>query len=193
WDVAEDAEFGRIVRSGIAVAGPDSAHSVHVEVPDLRPDQVYFYRFRAGGQLSPTGRTRTAPHPLQSPQRLRVAMASCQHFEYGHFTGHREIAQADVDLVLFMGDYVYETPVASRQRVRRHARRFVHFNLDEYRIHHASYKLDADLRASHAAHPWLMIWDDHEVFNDYAGDFNRDVTNREDFLRVRTAAYRAYF
>lgn len=193
WELSQDERFEYVDRSGIAVAGPDGAHSVHVEAADLLPDRVYYYRFKAGGQVSPIGRTRTAPDPMQSPARLRVALASCQHYEAGYYTVHREIASAQVDLVIFLGDYIYETRASSRQRMRSHPMRFAKFDVDEYRIHHASYKLDADLRACHAAHPWLLIWDDHDAINDYAGDFARSIPDRDTFLRVRTAAYRAYF
>jgi alkaline phosphatase D len=193
WEVAGDEGFARIVRSGIAVAGPDSAHSVHVEASELLPARVYYYRFKAGGQTSPVGRTRTAPRPTDRPGRLRFAVASCQHYETGHYAVHREIAQADIDLVVFLGDYIYETTAPPHVRIRSHAKAMTGFGLDDYRIHHAGYKLDADLRACHAAHPWLLVWDDHEALNDYAGDQAPSAPDRNEFLRIRTAAYRAYF
>ena len=197
WEVASDERFNNVVRYGAAVAEPDSAHSVHVEVKGLTPGHAYFYRFRAGGQISPVGRTRTAPDPAERNERLRVAVASCQHYEAGHFAVHREIAAADVELVIFLGDYIYETEAPSYTKVRQHPHVFpateAHYTLADYRMHHASYKLDTDLRASHAAHPWLMVWDDHEAVNDYAGTECPDLPDVQAFLRVRTAAYRAYF
>ena len=109
----------------------------------------------------------------------------------------REIAAADVDLVVFVGDYIYTTEVPSYNRVRRHPHRFPdrheRHTLADYRIHHASYKLDADLRACHAAHPWLLVWDDHEVLNGYADDWGDEERQGKAFMKVRTAAYRAYF
>lgn len=197
WAVATDARFTRIVRSGAVLADPDVVHSVHVDVAGLQPGREYFYRFEAGGQQSPVGRTRTAPDPNARNERLRVVLASCQHHEAGFYAAHREIASADVDLVLFVGDYIYETEVPSYQRVRMHPHVFgtdpSRYTLVDYRLHHASYKLDADLRAAHAAHPWLMVWDDHEVLNDYAGVTAPELPDRLAFLRLRAAAYRAYF
>lgn len=197
WEVALDPQFQRLVKVGAVLASPASAHSVHVEVTGLAPGRSYHYRFSAGGQQSPTGRTRTAPPSDARAPRLRAALASCQHYEAGYFTALREIAGSDLDLVLFVGDYIYETELDGFGAVRAHPHTFPRdeaaYSLADYRQHHASYKLDPDLRAAHAAHPWLMVWDDHEVANDYAGDEDPDLPQREAFLKVRTAAYQAYF
>ena len=197
WEVSTDQQFNRVVRSGSAVALPDRVHTVHLDVEGLAPDRPYFYRFMAGGQRSPVGRTRTAPDASAMPERLRVALASCQHYEAGHFTMHREMAAADLDLVLFVGDYIYETESPGLVRQRKHPHVFPRsekdFTLGDYRLHHASYKLDADLRANHAAHPWLMVWDDHEVLNDYTGDTDPNMEDQDAFLQLRASAYRAYF
>ena len=197
WEVAHDEQFYRVARSGSTLAIPERAHALHLEVEGLAPDRPYFYRFMAAGQVSPIGRTRTAPDPAANPARLRMALASCQHYEVGYFTMHREMAEADIDLVLFVGDYIYETEAPGMSRQRQHPHVFPRsehdYTLDDYRIHHASYKLDADLQANHAAHPWLMVWDDHEVMNDYTGDTAPDISDKDEFLKIRTAAYRAYF
>jgi alkaline phosphatase D len=197
WEVASDQRFTQIVRYGAVVAEPASAHSVHVDARGLAPGQLYYYRFKAGGQTSPVGRTRTAPDPAMRNDRLRMAVASCQHYESGFYAVHREIAAADVELVLFLGDYIYETEAPSFAKVRQHPHVFPRdeeqYTLADYRIHHASYKLDADLRACHAAHPWLMVWDDHDVVNDYANSFSPDLDDPRAFLKVRAAAYQAYF
>lgn len=197
WEVALDARFTQVLKSGVAVADPAVAHSVHVQVDGLPSGRSLHYRFEAGGLLSPVGRTRTAPAPQDAVRSLRMALASCQHYEHGHFAVHREIADSDVDLVLFVGDYIYTTVTPRHIRVRQHPHDFPRDHaarsLADYRIQHASYKLDADLRACHAAHPWLMIWDDHEVLPDYAGDSDPFVGRRDAFLAVRAAAYKAYF
>lgn len=197
WQVATDSRFTNIVRRGTELAESARAHSVHIEVPGLQPGREYFYRFQAAGQISPMGRTRTAPDPSEMTPRLRVALASCQNYEAGHFTVHREIADSDVDLVLFVGDYIYETGMKSYLRVRDHLHQFPkdpeRFTLGDYRVHHASYRQDGDLRACHAAHPWLMVWDDHDVLNDYAGLTEPDGLDAAKFLKLRTAAYQAYF
>src|SRR5688572_14585791 len=123
--------------------------------------------------------------------RRSRALASCQHYEEGAFVAHREIAAGDLDLVLFVGDYIYESG-GSRDRLRPHEGPEPK-TLAAYRARHATYKLDADLRAAHAAHPWLVTWDDHEVENDYANDRSQDDEPPEVFLRRRAAAYKAWF
>ncbi len=191
WDIALDERFSRGLRSGVQQALSEHAHSVHVHVAGLENGTKYFYRFRARDSVSPTGRTRTAPAPDASVGRLRLALASCQHYEQGAFTAHRDISEQDLDLVLFVGDYIYESS-NPRYRLRAHEGP-VPRTLDAYRARHATYKLDADLRAAHAAHPWVLTWDDHEVENDYADDHSPSGLSVEQFLQRRAAAYKAYF
>jgi alkaline phosphatase D len=191
WELAEDENFSRALRSGTVVARPEHAHSVHVQVMGLADSTTYFYRFIAADAVSPIGRTRSAPAEHAPVQRLRLALASCQHYEQGAFTVLREIAARDVDLVLFVGDYIYESS-NPRYRLRAHDGP-VPKTLAAYRARHATYKLDADLRAAHAAHPWLVTWDDHEVENDYAGDHGLRGQTAQQFLQRRAAAYKAYF
>ena len=197
WEVAAAARFTQVVRQGVIAAEPAVAHSVHVLVEGLAAGRTYHYRFEAGGQRSPVGRTRTAPDPAEPVRQLRMALASCQHYEHGYFTAHREIANSDVDLVLFVGDYIYTTETPHHAKVRTHPHEMdpdpAGRTLADYRIHHASYKLDDDLRASHAAHPWLMVWDDHEVMPDYTGDTAPGVDDQRAFIAARAAAYKAYF
>ena len=107
WEVAEDERWRRVVARGEEMARPEEGHSVHVEVAGLRPGREYFYRFIAGGEESATGRTRTAPAP-GSDAPVRFAFASCQHYEHGHYTAYQHMAEEDLDLVLHLGDYIYE-------------------------------------------------------------------------------------
>jgi len=191
WELADDEHFSRGVRRGGVLTHAEHAHCAHVLVNELNPDSTYYYRFISGDATSPTGRARTAPAPDGDLTRLRLALASCQHYEQGSFAVHREIATRDYDFVLFVGDYIYES---SNQRYKRRPHEGpVPYTLDAYRARHATYKLDPDLRASHAAHPWLFLWDDHEVENDYAGERGFDSRSPVDFLVRRTAAYKAYF
>ena len=191
WQVADDEGFSRIVRSGTVLADPAQAHSVRVRVDHLRPARPYFYRFLVGGVASPVGRTRTAPDENADVARLRLALASCQHYEHGWFTAHREIAGLDLDAVLFVGDYIYDSS-RRRYRLRSHEAELP-TTLDEFRARHVTYKRDPDLQACHAAHPWILVWDDHEVRNDYAGEVGDDEQSPAAFLQMRTAAYQAYF
>ena len=191
WEIAEDEHFQRGRRSGSMPARPEHGHSVHVEVDGLRAATAYFYRFTAGAAQSAVGRTRTAPAAPTRVDHLRIALASCQHYEQGSFVAHREIAARELDFVLFVGDYIYESS-NPRLRLRRHEGP-APFTLAAYRARHATYKLDPDLQATHAAHPWVLTWDDHEVENDYAGDFSPSGLTAAQFLQRRAAAYKAYF
>ena len=189
WEVAEDEGFGRVVQRGSVDAVPAWAHSVHAEVTGLEPGREFFYRFIAGAEVSPTGRTRTAPASAETPQQLRFGLGSCQHFEHGFYAAHRHLIADGIELMVFVGDYIYEGP-GDLANVRRHfdgeAR-----SLEQYRNRYAQYKTDPDLQALHAAVPWLVTWDDHEVDNDYAG--TRSEALGPDFPLRRAAAYQAYF
>lgn len=191
WELAEDEAFARVVRQGQVLARPEHAHSVHVEVTGLAPGRRYHYRFRSGDAWSPPGRTCTAPAEDADVPRLRLALASCQHYEQGHYAAHREIAAQDLDFVLFVGDYIYESS-NPRWKLRSHEGP-VPTRLETFRRRHALYKLDEDLQAAHAAHPWVLTWDDHEVENDYANDSSWLGDDPQSFLRRRAAAYKAYF
>ena len=191
WEVATDERVGRVVQRGVAGATPAFAHAVHVEVENLEPGRWYWYRFRAGGEVSAVGRTRTAPGATAATERLRLAFASCQQYEQGYFTAYRHMLADDLDLIVHLGDYIYESSWG-QDHVRKHGAPEPH-TLDDYRIRHAVYKGDPDLRAAHAACPWLVTWDDHEVQNDYANDRSEHLDTPEWFLERRAAAYRAYY
>ncbi|UNZ17177.1 alkaline phosphatase D family protein [Streptomyces sp. 891-h] len=200
WELAHDRRFRRIVRRGTAIAHPELNHAVHVEPGGLGPDRVYYYRFRVGRWLSPVGRTRTAPAPGADLNELRLAAVSCQAYHHGYYTAFRHVADEDVDLVFHLGDYLYEYAVDAHGGARAYTDRELpaHFNretvsLEEYRLRYALYKADPDLRAAHAAHPFLVTWDDHETENNYADDIPEDGSSSEDFLVRRAAAYRAYW
>lgn len=196
WEIAEDESFYQVVARGVQMAAPEVAHSVHVEVAGLRPASWYWYRFRAGSELSPVGRTRTAPAPSAATERLRFAFASCQMYEHGYYTAYRHMANEDLDLVLHLGDYIYEyAPYVYRVpsgNVRRHDGPEVD-SLDSYRNRHALYRTDPDLQAAHAVFPWMVTWDDHEVDNNYADEIPEDDQDIQRFLARRANAYRAYY
>ena len=191
WEVTADEAMKRVVTSGTSEAGQRWAHSVHVEVEGLEPDRWYWYRFSAGDAQSPVGRTRTAPARDSAAQRLRFAFASCQHYEQGWFGAYRHMVADTPDLVAFLGDYIYESSWG-RDHVRKHGAAEP-YTLADYRARHALYRGDPDLQAAHAACPWVVTWDDHEVDNDYADDRPEDGMERDAFLARRAAAYQAYY
>ena len=191
WELAADESMRSIVRSGTASADPEWGHSVHVGVEGLEPERWYWYRFTTPDARSPVGRTRTAPRADAPGPRLRFAFASCQHYEQGYFNAYRHIVADEPDLIVFLGDYIYESSWG-RDHVRSHASPEP-YTLDQYRARYALYRSDPDLQAAHAACPWIVTWDDHEVDNDYADDRPEDGMEREAFLERRAAAYRAFF
>lgn len=161
---------------------------MHVELTGLRPGSEYFYRFRTGGYLSATGRTRTAPAPGASGA-LTMCFASCSNYEQGWFTGYRRLAEDDPDLVVHLGDYQYEA-VAGDRAVRRHAGPET-VTLAQYRQRFAQYRTDPDLQAAHAAAPWLVVFDDHELDNNWAASVPEEP--QPDFPARRAAAMQAYY
>jgi len=186
-----------VVRRGVSMARPELGHSVHAEVHGLRPGREYFYRFKAGSEISPVGRTKTAPHPHATPGSLRFALASCQQWQAGFYTAYAHMAAEDLDLVVHVGDYIYESPVnavgGNRNQPVPEAFRTEPTTLARYRLQHALYKTDPDLQAAHAAFPWLVTWDDHEVDNNYAGAIPQDTQDPQAFLARRAAAYQAFY
>jgi alkaline phosphatase D len=183
WQVAADPDFRRVVRAGTETATPELGHAVHAEVGGLRPGRDYFYRFRVGDEVSPVGRTRTAPAPGTSPGSLSFALASCQAWAGGRYAAYRTMAQEDLDLVVHVGDYTYEGRDTE--------------SLADFRLIHAQYKTSPDLQAAHAAFPFVVTFDDHEVENNWAGDSsqpdNEPSNDPARFRRLRAAAFQAYY
>src|SRR5215468_8492319 len=195
WELAADDAMRQVVRRGTVEAVAPSAHAVHVELAGLEPNRPYWYRFTALGEQSAIGRARTAPAPGNRLDRLRFAFASCSNWQLGYFSAYRHMVEEQPDLVVFLGDYIYEytLPALSARIVRKHDGPTA-TDLAGYRNRYALYRTDPDLQALHAAAPCLLTWDDHEVENDYADEWSELVaTKPEDFLRRRAAAYQAYY
>jgi alkaline phosphatase D len=186
WELADDERFQKVVAKGSEVAEAAWAHSVHAEPKGLAPGRWYWYRFRALGAQSPAGRTRTAPAPGDEAT-LDFSIASCQRYDAGRYAAWRQMSTEPLDLVIFLGDYIYEgaSPIGALRRHEGGEAR----TLAEYRARYATYKADPQLQAAHAALPWLCIWDDHEVDNDYANLQGQSL--EADFAARRAAAYQA--
>ncbi|MEV0256658.1 alkaline phosphatase D family protein [Streptomyces sp. NPDC050732] len=200
WELAHDARFRRVARRGKVVAHPEFSHTVHVEADHLDAGRTYYFRFRTGRWISETGRTRTAPPTGSRPGTLTLAAVSCQAYHDGYFTAYKHLAKDDVDVVFHLGDYLYEYAVNAVGGARNYTDRTLpaHFNketqtLEDYRLRYALYKSDPDLRAAHAAHPFVVTWDDHEAENNYADDIDENGNPPAEFLLRRAAAYRAYW
>ncbi len=194
WQVAYDERFRHPVREGTVWALPQLAHSVQVELDGLAPGREFFYRFSYRDDVSPVGRTRTAPRRTGRNAAMSIAFASCQDWASGYYSAFRHLAEEDLDLVLHLGDYVYEggipadggyrkTPVPS---VLHDAPR----DVERWRMQYALYKSDPDLQTAHARFPWMVTWDDHEVQNDYA---NMQSQYEGDISELRAASYQAWY
>ena len=168
WEVASDEAFRQVVRRGEVTTSAARDFTVKVDVTGLQPGSRYHYRFVSAGERSPTGRTRTLPGT--GVARIRLAVASCSNLPSGYFNAYRGIAnRADLDAVLHLGDYYYEHPNVRYGDGTRFGgfrgpdREIV--SLEDYRTRHAQYKTDPDLQQAHQHHPWIVVWDDHEVAN----------------------------
>ncbi len=191
WEVASDEQMQNVVQKGMTLARRALGHSVHVEVRGLPSQRPYFYRFRLqGGDASPVGRAWAAPRVGSPLERLRFALTSCQHYEQGYFTPYAAMLSDKPDLIIHVGDYIYESSWG--EQIRRHDGPEP-YTLEEYRDRHALYKTDPHLQAAHSACPWLVTWDDHEVDNDYQGLDSEDFEDHDAFAKRRAAAYQAYY
>ncbi|WP_101845454.1 alkaline phosphatase [Halobacillus sp. Marseille-P3879] len=196
WEIARDENFRQVTQRGTEIASPNLAHSVHVDVKDLEPETVYFYRFKVGQDFSPVGKTKTLPASGAAVSSLSFAFASCQQYEHGYYIAYKHMAKEDLDLVFHLGDYIYEYGpdeyVSPTGNVRTHKGPEIR-SLEDYRNRHAQYRSDKDLQSAHAAFPWVVTWDDHEVENNYANDIPEKDQSVEEFVKRRIAAYQAYY
>jgi alkaline phosphatase D len=196
WIVAEEPDLGDLVASGSVVAGTVRDYTVKVDVDGLEPGRTYYYRFEALGATSTIGRTRTLPGG--SPERVRLAFCSCSNIAWGFFNAYALIARrADLDLVLHLGDYLYEHANGTYGdgtaigRVPEPDREIV--SLSDYRTRHAQYKLDPDLQEVHRQHPFVAVWDDHEFANNaWRGGAENHQERDGDWAERRRNALRAY-
>jgi alkaline phosphatase D len=195
WLLATDENMKNIVRRGDAMALPELGHSIHVELEGLDPGRWYWYQFRLGNQYSPVGRTRTAP-AFGSLDPLSFAFVSCQHYAQGFYYAHKHLAEENLDFAVHLGDYIYEG-AATGTIGRPHLPAHEITSIEDYRIRHAQYRSDPYLQAVHAAFPWIVTWDDHEVENDYAGlapeNPSDPADNQPDFASRRARAYQVYY
>ncbi|GAB3678194.1 alkaline phosphatase D family protein [Angustibacter aerolatus] len=202
WEVARDPGFRHVVRHGVRRTSAASDHTVKVDVTGLETYTRYWYRFSSLGRVSPVGRTRTAPDDPHRTHALRLALVSCSNYTGGYFTAYRAIAErTDLDMVLHVGDYVYEYGNGDDRYgpdsligVRDAQPATETIDLRGYRLRHALHKADPDLQAAHRNHPWITIFDDHEVANNAwaAGAENHTPGVEGSFERRRREAYEAY-
>ncbi|MEM7704318.1 MAG: alkaline phosphatase D family protein [Pseudomonadota bacterium] len=199
WEVASRADFGEVLRSGTVITSSDRDFTVKADVTDLPAGQSFFYRFSALGAQSEVGRTRTLP--TGKVEAFTLAVCSCSNYPAGYFNAYRHMAERDdIDLVLHLGDYIYEYPRGGyasenagelrRESLPGHET----VSLDDYRARHAQYKSDPDLQAVHSQVPFMTSWDDHEVANDgWTGGAQNHGAGEGPWSQRKAAAMRAYF
>ena len=195
WEVAEDEQFKTIVRRGHEVATPDYGYSIHAEVYGLEPGKEYFYRFRSGNDISPVGKTKTAPAYGSQLEQLNFAFASCQSYNAGYYTAYEHMVKEDLDFVIFLGDYIYEGG-GQGNIGRGHLPAKEIFTLEEYRVRYGQYKGDPFLQAAHAEFPWIVTLDDHELENNWEDEVTNypgKYASKEEFLARRAVAFQAYY
>ncbi len=199
WEIATDATFSRLIRTGTVLSSPGSDHTLHVDVRGLRPFTEYHYRFRVGSVLSPMGRFRTAPAEGAANTSLRFGVVSCANLEGGFFSAYRHLASHDdLDFILHLGDYIYEYEVGgygdAQSLGRQHEPAHEMVTLEDYRRRHAQYKLDPDLQGLHSRAAFILTWDDHEVTDEaWREGAKNHQPDEGDYLVRRQSAYQAYF
>lgn len=204
WEVASDDRFGTIVASGEAIARPEMAHSVHVEVAGLQPNRPYWYRFTAGGERSFSGRARTLPPAGSAMDKLKFGVVGCQNYEDGYFGAYNHLAREELDFVFHYGDYIYEyrgSPTRANYfggglqvPVRQHAGQAL-YDIADYRQRYAQYKTDTDLQRAHAAHSFFPTFDDHEIENNWVSGISGgdNPAPADAFALRRAAALQAWY
>lgn len=197
WQIATDERFANITREGVELATEFDGWSIHVDVRGLEPAREYFYRFLVGPHASSVGRTKTAPAVGQSLSRLDFAWASCQKWEDGYFGAYQDLAASNLDVVFFLGDYIYEYAIkdegARKGEPRTESAARETMVLSDYRDRYAMYKADENLAAAHASAPFVSTFDDHEVDNNWASQISQDNDDPREFLLRRADAFKAWW
>src|SRR5688572_4132948 len=194
WVMASDEALQQVVARGTAQAAPERDFTVKVDAGGLSPGRTYHYAFTAGGERSPIGRTKTLP---ERTDRLRVASVSCSNYPTGYFNVYRCLAnRPDLDAVVHLGDYIYEFAANrySDPSISRSVEPVTEIvTLADYRTRYAYYRNDPDLQAVHRQHPFIVVWDDHELANDaWSGGAGNHNASQGDWKVRQRAAYRAY-
>lgn len=193
YEVALDTAFTRRVAAGTTTTSAERDFTVKLDPTGLRPATTYYFRFKALGVTSPTGRTRTAPEG--SVAHLRLGMMSCSSYAHGYFHAYASMAERDdLDAVVHLGDYLYEYETDGYGDVRAYDPPHECLTLDDYRRRFRQYRKDIHLQAVHRQHPFICVWDDHEIADDgYDGGAGNHDASEGPYADRREAARRAYF
>lgn len=194
WEVSLQNDFSSIVQQGKFETNQERDYTVKVDVQNLEPGTTYYYRFKNGKDISPVGRTQTIS---TNPDKIKLAFASCSNYAWGYFNAYRMIGDDSLDVVIHLGDYIYEhEPGIYEANIlgRQHIPSKELITIDDYRTRYAQYRLDEDLKYVHAMHPFITIWDDHELANNAYNDGAGNHQENEGDWQVRlAAAKKAYY
>ncbi len=195
WRVSDRADMSNTLYDGQLLVDSTNNYTVKVDVTDLLPGTEYYYQFDALGASSPIGHTQTLPE--EGMDSLSLAVVSCSNYEWGYFNAYRHLAERDVDMVLHLGDYIYEYEPGGYGDTtigRIHEPPHEIITLEDYRTRYSQYRLDPDLQAVHQAHPMICIWDDHEVSNNvYTDGAQNHQEDEGDFYKRRDMAKQVYY
>jgi alkaline phosphatase D len=193
FEVAVDPAFEqRVAADWIPATDSSRDYTIKIDIVDLAPESTYYYRFYAQGRVSPIGRTRTAP---TAGQHLRIAVTSCASYAHGYFHAYGHLARrADIDLVLNLGDYIYEFADGIYGDIRQYDPPTECFSLEDYRRRYRQYRSDPGLQEAHRQHPFAVTWDDHEIANDgWSGGAENHMDDEGSWEARRAVATQAYF
>ncbi|MBJ9720933.1 alkaline phosphatase D family protein [Acinetobacter calcoaceticus] len=199
WEIATDNQFKQNLKTGMVETSKTDDFTVKVDAAGLQANTIYYYRFRFGNKISSVGQTKTLPI---STNKVSFAVCSCSNYPAGYFYVYREMAKQDVDVIIHLGDYIYEygadgyatEDAAKLGRTLPADNNKEIIKLDDYRKRYALYRQDKDLQAAHLRHPFIVIWDDHELANDAWRDGAENHQDNEgSFSDRKLAALQAYF
>ena len=193
WEIATDADFNERVATGLFITGSKRDYTVKVIPAGLEPGTQYFYRFQALGRTSPIGETKTVVRG--TAESVRFGLVSCSNLRRGYFHAYRNLAaRNDLDAILHLGDYYYESGGAGEVQGRDHEPPWELLSLEDYRVRFANYRRDPDLQELHRKLPWIAVWDDHESANNAFFDgASAHQTDEGDWFERKAASQRAYF
>jgi alkaline phosphatase D len=198
WTLAKDMDFKEIVQTDFVKTSADKDYTVKVDVKNLKSNSYYYYKFELGGYTSVIGRTKTTPFGDKEAVKVRLAVVSCSNYEAGYFNSYKTLAnQTEIDAVLHLGDYIYEYGPGTYGDTtipRKHIPAKEIITLEDYRARYGQYRSDKSLQRAHQAHPFISIWDDHEISNNaYVGGAENHSDEEGDYHQRKSIAKQVYY
>ncbi|MFT6808334.1 MAG: alkaline phosphatase D [Saprospiraceae bacterium] len=195
WELSKDQNFNEVLDKGTSKTNSRSDFTVKVDVKGLISGSKYFYRFMHNERYSPTGKTKTLAS--NKTDDIKLGIVSCSNYEFGYFNAYDGLAKENLDAILHLGDYIYEyapNKYGDKDFERKHLPTKELLTLEDYRTRYAQYRTDLSLQKAHQMHPFIMIWDDHEIANNaYQKGAQNHQDNEGDFMERKRTAKQAYY